>query len=815
MGLIVPSNGGRLMSRLVASLSLALCMLATGNLAYGQTISSALLPNAKTQFFDAQGNPLIGGKVYTYVPNTTSPKTTWIDPYQNTPNADPITLDSGGFAYIFGQGNYTESVYDQNNNLIWSGFTSAYGSAQPSGATGTDTAPIGTVMPFSGFAVPTNWLLAYGQPVSRATYAQLLAAITIQTTTAVCNSGSPTVGGFTSTSQMAIGEAIEASCLPSNSTITSITNSTTIVASANATASTTTTATVFPWGNGDGVSTFNLPDLRGRTFAGADAMGGSAASRLTSSFFGTSAASPGQAGGSQSTALSATNQLPQFTPSGAVAIAGTVSTPTITTYQLGMGSGSGITFAATAYTSTATTSVAVSSGLNIATSSQPTWTQGATTFSGAAIGSGSPSAFRTIQPTLTVNYIIKVLPNSTGAGGVVSWGGMTGDIVCGQGFTCGTFSGINTGECTTATTIIFGCSTLPFTSVNAQTGATYTFQTSDNNNLVTFNYGGGTVAASLPQATGSFAQYDTFISVTGVDPVLVTPMTSLINGATNFLVSPGQTAWIIAKSGNYVGIIYGSGNGSGNVTACNSPVPIAGQIAIWQSATVACGVTALNTTLIDEINQGSYSIQSGMLGTLVSNQEGVTNPATITMPLPVAPFGAGFNVLFCNHGSAGFIQNFTPTSPATFNNLTSVQLAPGDCIFPVSDGTEYWGWSSPGSLTGKLFGGLISSLTSLWFHTSSPSNSNYLLLDDAGAALILNAGSQFSNNLQLAAGNTTEINITTSNITLSEPLKFAASSTGASTQTFTNSPCSGLTTARWISVQITGQTGTWFVPACQ
>lgn len=42
-----------------------------------------------------------------------------------------------------------------------------------------------------------------------------------------------------------------------------------------------------------------------------------------------------------------------------------------------------------------------------------------------------------------------------------------------------------------------------------------------------------------------------------------------------------------------------------------------------------------------------------------------------------------------------------------------------------------------------------------------------------------------------------------------------ASSTGAGTQTLTNSPCTTLTTAQWVPVQIAGQTGTWFVPACQ
>lgn len=43
----------------------------------------------------------------------------------------------------------------------------------------------------------------------------------------------------------------------------------------------------------------------------------------------------------------------------------------------------------------------------------------------------------------------------------------------------------------------------------------------------------------------------------------------------------------------------------------------------------------------------------------------------------------------------------------------------------------------------------------------------------------------------------------------------STSATGAGTQTFTNSPCSGLTTERWVPVTVPGQTGTWYMPACQ
>jgi microcystin-dependent protein len=57
------------------------------------------------------------------------------------------------------------------------------------------------------------------------------------------------------------------------------------------------------YGSGDGSTTFNVPDLRGRVIAGKDDMGGSAASRLTSTYYGTSAASLGAVGGAESHTL--------------------------------------------------------------------------------------------------------------------------------------------------------------------------------------------------------------------------------------------------------------------------------------------------------------------------------------------------------------------------------------------------------------------------------------------------------------------------------------------------------------------------------
>jgi microcystin-dependent protein len=66
------------------------------------------------------------------------------------------------------------------------------------------------------------------------------------------------------------------------------------------------------YGTGDGSTTFNIPDLRGRVVAGKDDMGGSASSRLTPSYFGGTATILGATGGAESHALT-TAQLASHT----------------------------------------------------------------------------------------------------------------------------------------------------------------------------------------------------------------------------------------------------------------------------------------------------------------------------------------------------------------------------------------------------------------------------------------------------------------------------------------------------------------------
>lgn len=60
------------------------------------TVSLSIYGGVGWQFFDNNGDPLTGGKVYTYVAGTTTPSTTYTSSAGTTPHANPIILDAAG-----------------------------------------------------------------------------------------------------------------------------------------------------------------------------------------------------------------------------------------------------------------------------------------------------------------------------------------------------------------------------------------------------------------------------------------------------------------------------------------------------------------------------------------------------------------------------------------------------------------------------------------------------------------------------------------------------------------------------------------------
>ena len=282
-----------------------MCIVANTHFAFAQTAS--ILPQGYTQYLDSNGKPLSAGKVYNYIPSTTTPKTTWQDAAETIPNANPVILDAAGRAKILGDGSYRQIVKDRNGVTIWDAVTSSTGSGSTSPTATGDGDLVGTIKPWAGMTAPNQYAFAYGQEVSRTTYSALYTAIT-SSQSVFCNSGSPILNGLSDTTNFWIGMSVEVSCVAAGfSTIVSKTASTVVLAD-NANVTTNPTAIFYPWGRGNGTTTFNLPDLRGVVPAGNNNMGGVASANLTTTYFGsTDPNSIGALGGNQSKTLIAVN----------------------------------------------------------------------------------------------------------------------------------------------------------------------------------------------------------------------------------------------------------------------------------------------------------------------------------------------------------------------------------------------------------------------------------------------------------------------------------------------------------------------------
>ena len=151
----------------------------------------------------------------------------------------------------------------------------------------------------------------------------------------------------------------------------------------------TTYATYFTlvsttYGVGDGSTTFNVPDLRGRVSAGKDDMGGSSANRLTDADDGVNGDTLGDTGGGETQTL-VNGNLPAYTPSGTIITS--LSSPASATVW-SSGAGVLVISAGSQYSVTAMTA--------------------SSAFTGTAQG-GTSTAFGVVQPTIILSKLLRII----------------------------------------------------------------------------------------------------------------------------------------------------------------------------------------------------------------------------------------------------------------------------------------------------------------------------------------------------------------------------------------------------------------------
>lgn len=286
---------------------------------------ASLLPNGEQQFCDANGAPYAAGKVYFYIPNTSTLKNTWQDPQQNVANTNPVTLDAAGRAIIYGSGQYRQVLQDSAGNTIWDQLTSSNlegagifwgGTATGGGNTYNITVDSSAAAYYAGMQI------AFISDYSNTAAAQVN----------VTNANSVVLGAVNLYKQTSSGPAAcSGGEVPLNNIIQAeydgtqfqIINSVGYAEPAGVikiyggtvapagyllcygqAISRTTYAALFAaigtnFGVGDGASTFNLPDLRGTIPVGKDDMGGTAANRITNAACGITGTTIGAQGGSQ------------------------------------------------------------------------------------------------------------------------------------------------------------------------------------------------------------------------------------------------------------------------------------------------------------------------------------------------------------------------------------------------------------------------------------------------------------------------------------------------------------------------------------
>lgn len=289
---------------------------------------AVLSPQGPFRALDGNGDPLAGGKLYTYEAGTTTPKTTYTTEDATTPNTNPVILDSNGYADVWlDTGSYKFVLDDSDDVEQWTlddisgSDTSVFGAQVVTQATNLNLTSIyrnnlivttaGLTISLLAAATATEGFIFSVQNTSSSNVtidpdgAETIngnATLTIPPNgggTIVCDGsnwqilsmvtvsadGDNTFTGTNTFNAATSGFGI----VPIGATVpyygTTAPNSSWLFPVGQA-ISRTTYADLFAligttYGSGDGSTTFNLPDVRARDQKALDNMGGSAASRIS------------------------------------------------------------------------------------------------------------------------------------------------------------------------------------------------------------------------------------------------------------------------------------------------------------------------------------------------------------------------------------------------------------------------------------------------------------------------------------------------------------------------------------------------------
>jgi len=184
------------------------------------------------QFFDFNGIFLTGGLVYTFQSDGVTPQATWMEPTGVTANSNPIVLDAYGRCTIYGNSQLVLAVHDSAGNLIYSKPTASADAALNISQVGL------TLLTKTSTAAMLGYLGA-----------QAAAGGTVVTQGVVPWGGVLPYAGLVAPTGWALcqGQPVSRTSYPNTFAVL---------------------GTI--WGVGDGSTTFNLPNMCGRVWAGHD-----------------------------------------------------------------------------------------------------------------------------------------------------------------------------------------------------------------------------------------------------------------------------------------------------------------------------------------------------------------------------------------------------------------------------------------------------------------------------------------------------------------------------------------------------------------